>query len=226
MYCLRESFTHYDFHSNNVLLYKHQDYGYITYHYHSADKEITFNSQYIAKIIDYGRCFYEYSKTDNSDVFYKQLCKSKDCSPRCGMMYGHEWFNKKDNFYFIGKKANNISHDLRFANSIKNGIEQWSKDAKEIYCVDLFELLQKIRYGQGSSQAKQTQYGTQEVLLKTYKKNDPYIYNVIQMKKALDFLMETTIPKDTYYKNVGYTKLGDLHIYEDKPMNFIPDSHF
>jgi len=42
------------------------------------------------------------------------------------------------------------------------------------------------------------------------------------MKKALDFLMETTIPKDTYYRNVGYTKLGDLHIYEDKPMNFIP----
>ena len=44
------------------------------------------------------------------------------------------------------------------------------------------------------------------------------------MKNALELLMMPLIPTDTYYTipALGFVKLGDLHIYEDRPMDFIP----
>ena len=56
---LCETFTHNDLHTENILLHKIKDNSYITYNYYLKDLTcITFNSQYIAKIIDYGRSFY------------------------------------------------------------------------------------------------------------------------------------------------------------------------
>jgi len=56
---LGKTFTHNDLHTENILLYKIKNDLYIRYNYHLHDGTvITFNSQYIAKIIDYGRSFY------------------------------------------------------------------------------------------------------------------------------------------------------------------------
>jgi hypothetical protein len=49
-------YTHYDLHSNNVLLYKPYDgKKYIKMIYHSKGKIYEFKSEYVSKIIDYGR---------------------------------------------------------------------------------------------------------------------------------------------------------------------------
>ena len=61
---LRKNFTHYDLHSNNVMVYIPKPGHYIHYHYVFNDKTISFKSQYCVKIIDYGRCFF-----DNKNLF-------------------------------------------------------------------------------------------------------------------------------------------------------------
>ena len=53
LFCLKNEFTHYDLHENNVLLYKPFSDSVMTYHYHFISGEtVSFKSRYIAKIID------------------------------------------------------------------------------------------------------------------------------------------------------------------------------
>jgi hypothetical protein len=65
-------------------------------------------------------------------------------------------------------------------------------------------------------------YGTPENLkIVTYTKRN-VIRNIIQLKKALDILMQDTskLASSKFLRtNPAYTKLGDLHIYDDgRPM--------
>jgi len=70
---LINQFTHYDLHSNNVLIYKPVNNGFIEYFYHlENNKIVTFKSPYIAKIIDYGRCFI-YSDENTSSLRMKEV---------------------------------------------------------------------------------------------------------------------------------------------------------
>lgn len=225
--CLREHFTHYDLHLDNVLLYKPYNNSYITYHYHSTEGEFVFNSEYIAKIIDYGRCFYKYDETNNSNLIYEQLCNEKACGPKCGKKYGHTFFDKKANIYLMGKKENNMSYDLRYANSFKEHTNRWHANTKLNEGKALIDILDKIVFGVGIKKESNKRYGTKNFIGEAYNQNDP-IQNVVHMKKALQFLITTLIPTDNYYQTNGYTKLGDLHIYEQKenghfkPLNYIP----
>jgi len=182
-------------------------------------------SQYLPKIIDYGRSFYKYDNTDNSDQIYKQLCTTPQCNvgnKHCGKIYGHSWF--ANNIAFINKAKNNVSHDLRYANSVKVLTEKWTQDTINQEVFNLYQVLQKVKYGVGVTNPKDKKFGTKEVLGDKYKPNSKTINNIMEMKNALELLMMPLIPTDTYYTipALGFVKLGDLHIYEDRPMDFIP----
>jgi hypothetical protein len=223
LYCLKDNFTHYDLHMDNVLLYKPRTRSYMTYHYHTNGTEITFNTQYIAKIIDYGRCFYKYDNTKNSNEIYKQLCAERACKPNCGHKYGHSYFKDKETL--ITKIKSNISHDLRYANEIKMAANKvWTQDTKDHDVYNLYTVLNKVQYSIGITDEDNKRYGTKETKGTKYTPANTVIWNVIQMKKALEYLMNPLIPTDTYYETQHFTKLGDLHIYEDRAMNFIPST--
>lgn len=66
--CVAEKYTHFDLHTNNILIYEPVKNKYIEYHYHTKDGEVSFKSKYITKIIDYGRCFFRdnHTKTGSS----------------------------------------------------------------------------------------------------------------------------------------------------------------
>ena len=125
------TFTHYDLHLENVLLYEPVKGKYIQYHYHlNANTEITFKCCYIAKIIDYGRSYFvdKYSPNivtkTSSNIRYK-VCNIKACDSsesKCGDDYGYGILAPEDppgNFFFISSSTRNMSHDLRLLYEIK-----------------------------------------------------------------------------------------------------------
>ncbi len=56
---LSDTFTHYDLHSRNVLIYEPVPGKYIDYRYVFEDCIAEFKCRYIAKIIDYGHAFFK-----------------------------------------------------------------------------------------------------------------------------------------------------------------------
>jgi len=138
-----KTFTHYDLHSDNVLITKAPDnkYFHFTYHFDNGET-IEFFSQYLAKIIDYGRCYYE----DQSKFFYS-LCEESKCQlyPKlhyfqnkkagsreisesnfqnldCGMNHGYHWFEIVDprfTYAHINSLYPNPSHDLTLYRNLK-----------------------------------------------------------------------------------------------------------
>lgn len=111
----RETFTHYDLHTDNVLLYKpfSDPNKKIEYTYHiGKNKTITFQSSYIVKIIDYGRSYINGVKK-----FHKTVCKQEECDPECGKNLGYDKMDKvlpkNSAFYNITSLYHNVSHDLR-----------------------------------------------------------------------------------------------------------------
>ena len=153
-----KTFTHYDLHSDNVLITKapNNKYFHFTYHFDNGET-IEFFSQYLAKIIDYGRCYYE----DQSKFFYS-LCEERKCQlfPKlhyfqnknknqnagsleintskfqdldCGMNHGYHWFEILDpryTFAHINSLYPNPSHDLRLYRNLR-------KKSKNIYIAKL-----------------------------------------------------------------------------------------
>lgn len=87
---LKYTFTHYDLHNDNVLLFEPIKGKYIEYHYHLQTNEIVnFKSPYIVKIIDYGRSYFSPEHPDlNPTDIYNHLCSEPACSPKCGSKSG------------------------------------------------------------------------------------------------------------------------------------------
>jgi hypothetical protein len=87
---LSDEFTHYDLHLGNVILYKvgsesqnangPQQYITMNYHYPNGDV-VTFNTDFIAKIIDYGRSYFKENETYNSSNYYQKLTESIKTAP-------------------------------------------------------------------------------------------------------------------------------------------------
>jgi len=210
--CLKNEFTHYDLHYNNVLLYEPIVGKYIQYHYFVDGTEITFKSRYIAKIIDYGRCFFHISDTKNSLQLQKQLCKDKECNPKCGNYFGYGWLNKNGfnkNNHFINSKEPNISHDLRLLQILKYYNRNYNFPSY------LDKLLAKVNYV--------TLTGTNPNITSG-------IPNTINNVQDAYYMLETLVTheiiqqqNEKFYENM--TKLGDLYIFneQNKPMQFNPN---
>lgn len=89
---LRDRYTHYDLHLNNICAYKpfpEKQYVLMRYHYTKENKVIEFKTQFIAKIIDYGRNHINANKTLNTSNLIEKICKTPECDPNCGRDVGY-----------------------------------------------------------------------------------------------------------------------------------------
>lgn len=208
-------FTHYDLHSNNVLLYKPADNKYIEYHYHLSNKVITFKSLYIAKIIDYGRCFFKdiEGNLQSRDV-YNRLCSLAVCGPDCGSTTGFGWLPREDypgRSHYISSQQVNRSHDLRLL------VDMYTAQAPRINQADpyLARVLSCVNY--------QTTYGTKERTERGIPINK--LNNVKDVEEQLRIMVQEpsrTAEHDAFYADPQYSKYGDIHIYADgRPMEYI-----
>jgi hypothetical protein len=204
---LRNNFTHYDLHSNNVLLYGPLN-GYIDFHYHLNNSQIIqFPSQYIAKIIDYGRAYYKNDDINaSSEQTYQEMCQMANCNPDCGKFKGFGYLGKLPQpDSYIASRFRNISHDLRLLKIIKDkvfSIDYISSKFKQLLSKVIFNGL----------------YGTKE----NPDMNSGNIVNVVDASKELSmYLSSNEFENHKIVMYSQYKKIGEFHIYEDmRPMTF------
>jgi hypothetical protein len=219
---LSKTFTHYDLHTDNVLLYEPVKDKYIQYKYHQADgSEIVFYSPYIVKIIDYGRSFFDNGNV-NSKKIYDKVCTVDKCNPDCGENYGLQWLNPSSDI-FISSSQKNESHDLRLGKTvqivIQNILNKAHTKPNEATFVETNKILDKIVYGSGIHDKARSMYGTREDLKVSRKK----IYNVTSLYEELKQAVK--MPKIYTENQKNYSTvtnvLGTFHIYHDgRPMKF------
>ena len=220
---LKNNFTHYDLHSNNVYLYEPVKGSYIHFHYHISGQVVSFKSKYIVKIIDYGRSFFKYAAGEaasgaveaagaaNAKDVYEAVCKEPECGPAgsCGYDKGFAWMEKLEPRYkagsnWISSQEKNISHDLRLLNEVKENTVGLLPD----FMKTMTDLVQYKK-----------QFGTGEIL----KSGLPNKINNVQDAADI-FKHELLEPEEIEYNEEvyqGQPKLGDLHVYDDgRPMQF------
>lgn len=125
---LGETFTHYDLHRDNVLLYNLGARAYIQMNYVYKDMTVSFKTHLICKIIDYGRSYFHVDEDINSEAVYHKVCEvcvDPDPDNACGAYKGYGFVDPNvsqsdlvDNHY-IQSSRHNISHDLRLMNEFK-----------------------------------------------------------------------------------------------------------
>lgn len=196
LYTLRDSFTHYDLHYENIILYTPHPNSYIHYHYHIGNTVLQFKSPFMVKIIDYGR---SYAGVGNVRDDVCKICEN------CGEQVGYQWLQHQKNerraFYITPRFLNN-SADLRLLYDFKRKVVSPNEHLKKMF---------KIRY--------ETRYGTPEDL--TFKNGE-----IRNIKDAFDTISSImTLPdviRDTDKSVANMTKFGDLEIFTDmsQPMRF------
>jgi hypothetical protein len=172
-------------------------------------------------MIDYGRSFISLNKQSNSETYYNDLCIEESCNydgEQCGDESGYGWMpppQTEDNHY-ISSSLNNISHDLRLLSNLWP-IMPWNeepfKSNTRIRSI-LKNILGRIKY--------ENDYGTPPVVGKA-----SLSHGLIEDVGDAEFYIRGGVQKavqkqanDDYY--IGMEKLGDMHIYGNKPMEFIP----
>ena len=151
LFHMRKNFTHYDLHTENVVLYEPAPGKFIQYHYHTDKGIISFQSPYIAKIIDYGRSYFKDGE-DSKDI-YDQLCRIPECVNTCGDKRGFGTFplSNETHFYHIVSQKKNESHDLRFLTMVLETVKPYAPWFKE------FNLEYKHQYGTAEKSCKRKQ---------------------------------------------------------------------
>lgn len=194
---LADSFTHYDLHLQNVLLYEPVNGSYIQYKYKLKNgKEINFKSKYIVKIIDYGRCFFSMNKNMSSLKVNDYICSIPNCN--CGIGIGFNSISDNTKYCtnnYICSYKNNISHDLRLLYIINQLF------AKHVPL--LRNITEKVVYAKN--------YGTPELVdsgLPTKINNilDAF-YLILETVQNPEIIEKNNI----YYKNSSL--LGNLNVY-------------
>jgi hypothetical protein len=211
LHILKDLYTHYDLHSDNILLYEPIENSYIEYHYHFQREVITFKSRYIAKIIDYGRSFFRNSTIQSNDI-YRELCKIKECNngEKCGDMSGYSFFLKsqseiKTNHYINSLSINN-SHDLRLIKDVMRLIT--TKSLSPAVNKYLLFFKKNTNYEQ--------QFGT------PHNPSSGLPKKINNVSDAFQFIKNTklTIVESLSFDHLD--KIGDLHVYDDgRDMEFI-----
>ena len=214
------TFTHYDLHTKNVLLYTLPSDTYVEYTYHLPNnKEITFLSKYIVKIIDYGRCFFKDSaRKQNSKKIYNEVCKTNTCDPDCGQDNGFTYLAPEEEpgqAYFICSSKRNMSHDLRLINDCVLSIAE-SKMPKM-----MLKIQDIIKYGIGIDDPDDELFGTKENIKTGYPKT---INNVKDMTQALideANVMSTQRENELFYSNKKCYGKMDVYCDSLRAMRFV-----
>ena len=133
---LKNFYTHYDLHYNNVMFVKIPDNKIVQIDYNINNKEYKIYTHFIPVIIDYGRSHVNCLKLNDKDklnlisskIFSEIACENPDCNsriqPGCktynsGLIIerdANEYYSKMDDFYSIDIRHPNQSIDLRFIN--------------------------------------------------------------------------------------------------------------
>jgi hypothetical protein len=215
---LKDIYTHYDLHANNVFLYKpYQGNKYIQMRYHLlSERVIEFPSEYIVKIIDYGRNYFDNGVTNTKEILNNYVCNNRMCNPNCGyyvgygVIQGNEYNpNAQNNWIFPNQK--NISHDLKFAHYFYSYLKQ-------------IKLFNTFFYNDMEIT------GPSEKLMGTPEKlggNSLIINNIVNLREAIESFIDvwnTHKMKKKY--DATWQKMAIMDIYEDKrPYTFklLPD---
>lgn len=209
------TFTHYDLHRDNVLLYNLGAKKYIQMNYIYPDVTVSFKTHLISKIIDYGRSYFHVDDTLNSKVIYKKVCKvcidQKDPENTCGIDNGYGWLNadSPDESYYIVSSKPNLSHDLRLMNEFK-----LDPNRLNIPC-RMTDIFKNLEY--------EARYGTPERFDAPDERG--IIYNIIDATIQLGEMIQNSgyqAENDKFYQHA--TSVGTLNIYMDsnKSMTFDP----
>ena len=221
---LKDVFTHYDLHCQNVLTYIPIQNKYIEYHFHFQNEIISFKSPYLIKIIDYGRCYFDNQNGFDSESVYNQIT-----SINCGVSQGFSWFDKskqlKKRDYYINNLILNRSHDLRLLKDISlkmnmTFLEHFSfnptvdRDVKTLFTKFVFSEL----------------FGTDEKLNSGLPQKLNNVADVFTILKKICMNPHFQIDNENQYSSAAgarraFTKIGDLHIYQNasnKDMVFTP----
>jgi len=208
---LRNTFTHYDLHTSNILLYEPVVGSYMEYHYYKNNGTfVSFRSRYIVKIIDYGRCFFKDSQNStfsgSSITIYNTVCSILSCG-HCGENVGFSWLESQHlphlqrRNYYISSQKRNLSHDLR-ALSMLSSIPP--TDMRFVPNV-LQDILNMVHY--------EDNYGTPEI---TNSGLPTRIKNVSDAATALfNAITNVNVSGNYDYYTDNSKKLGDLYIYEN-----------
>lgn len=211
------TFTHYDLHRDNVLLYNLGAKKYIQMNYIYPDVTVSFKTHLISKIIDYGRSYFHVDETLNSKVIYKKVCEvcidRTDPENTCGIYNGYGWLNADspaDNYYIVSSKSN-LSHDLRLMNEFKLDPNRLTIPCR------ITDIFKNLNY--------ETRYGTRERFDAPDERG--IIYNIIDATIQLGEMIQKSgyqVENDKFYQHA--TSVGTLNIYMDasssKSMTFDP----
>lgn len=209
----RKQFTHYDLHTENVILYKLPKEKYLNFKYierRTGKPPITheIKSYYIAKIIDYGRCFFgnlENDKYLNSEKIGKIIFKTRKCTTTKGEIYDDVGLNffelPTTDSYYISSLRRNFSHDLRLADMV-------SKTSTTMHKLFGNRIVYEQEYGTKELESDQTQ-------------------NINNLEDMIRFLEIALTNRNYNYVHEHHKSIGTLEIYKtDKfckePMKFIP----
>ena len=227
LFLLKDVFTHYDLHLNNVLVFEPKKKHFIQYHYHYKGEIISFKSNYIVKIIDYGRCGFVNNEDNIKSLdIYNNLCSIQECkeenSRPCGARKGFI-VSTPNNKNYIKPTTLNNSHDLRLLKSVgylfNNNFDERATYTRQFISKDrekLYLLLNNVKYIEN--------FGTPENKKSGLTRDFRYssINNIMDAFVILKELLQLPYiiaQNDNFY--VDKTKIGDLNIYDDgKDMKF------
>jgi hypothetical protein len=220
---LKDHFTHYDLHEENILLIKVPNNKYISLIYQMPNGNIhTINTRYIPIFIDYGRSYVNCdSPILNSTDIFNMVCKNKkNCPTTCGDTSGYSFagIQKSDNTfdntdihdYFINSAKRNFSHDLRLMADIKKFYNFANLDSS-IDFINLWKIL-LINLNYDSS------FGTPE---KEISDEPESVYNVTRVYEELNKILSdhSFIERDNITND--YEKFGDVNVITDMSTEFI-----
>jgi len=135
---LKEVYTHYDLHLQNIMFIEIPDGKKIQIEY-KIDKIYTIYTSYIPVILDYGRSFVDCLKIDNtiySKIFAEVICNNPKCNslkhPQCssrdvGVVIDKDAtdnYSKQEDFYNINLRNKNESFDLRYLHNFMLNIPE------------------------------------------------------------------------------------------------------
>ena len=210
------AYTHYDLHTNNVILYLPDPTKYIQYHYHTPSGIVSFKSRFMVKIIDYGRNYI----VGASRIAQNAVCSISECQPKCGSEYGYKLDYSKISDSFITPWKGNISHDLRLITIVIKILKMRALNNLCTSSIILTRILDIVYHGN---------YGTPENITNSYYglpapniANKFTIHNVKELNATLNLFMVNNLfskdDNDNYAS--AYTKMGELNVHPTENMTY------